>query len=249
MKVHSYTIVHYGQDYIGWAIRSVYPLVEQAHVLYTPTPSHGHGTNTPPIESDSDILLAMIEADPDKKAHWYEVWNTRQEGQHRDLAVSTCQRAGADLVVVLDCDEVWPAETLRAALDFVWSQNTARNWLINFTHLWRSFNWCCRDDAWPVRILDLRHTEGTGYVPRELGPSYHFGYAVTDRVMRYKWEIHGHKNELRPGWFAEKWAAWPPPPDCHPANERGYWNPEPFDKEQLPEFMRAHPFYPLERIE
>jgi len=91
-------------------------------------------------------------------------------------------------------------------------------------------------------------------VPRTLGPIYHFGYAVTDETMAYKWRIHGHKDELRPGWLDGKWQAWPPEDDCHPTNGRktdgtGWWNPEPFDKWQLPELLRGHPYWDLERVE
>jgi hypothetical protein len=248
MYLHSYTVAHYGKDYIGYALRSVYDFVDQAHVIYTPTPSHGHQIDVPPIESRLDVMLAATDYDPHAKLRWYETKHVRYEGLQRDMAVRTCYQAGAEMILVVDCDEVWPAEVLRQALDYAWRENRARNWLVNFTHLWRSFNWCCRDEGWPVRIIDLRHAEGTAYIPRELGEIYHFGYAVRHEIMAYKWKIHGHKDEMRPGWLATKWAAWPPDEDCHPTNNQGFWNPEPFDRERLPELMRAHPFWDLERV-
>jgi len=110
------------------------------------------------------------------------------------------------LVLVLDYDEVWPIETLSAVLNHVYQANSARNWLLNFSaHFWRSFSWACHDENWPVRIIDTRHDKGIGYIPTELGPVYHFGYCVSDAIMRYKWQCHGHKDELRPNWFEEKW--------------------------------------------
>lgn len=248
-KVHAYTVLHYGKDYIRYALQSVYPLVDKIHIVYTPHPSHGHQTFITPLEQMEDIYKEAMADDIHHKIVWHNLRNIFYEGPHRDTAVQLCRNAGADTVLVVDCDEVWHQETLRQALEYVHEQNKARDWLINFTHLWRSFNWCCRDQNWPVRILDLRYANGVGYLPVELGEIYHFGYAVRDSLMRYKWRIHGHKNELRTNWFAEKWDQWPPPADCHPTNEQGFWNPEPFDKEMLPVLMRGHPFYNLEKIE
>lgn len=248
-KVHAYTVLHYGKDYIRYALQSVYPLVDKIHIVYTPHPSHGHQTFLTPPEQMEDIYKEVMADDVHHKIVWHNLRNIFYEGPHRDTAVRLCRDAGAEMVLVVDCDEVWPRETLRQALEYVHEQNKARNWLINFTHLWRSFNWCCRDQNWPVRILDLRYANGVGYIPVELGEIYHFGYAVRDSLMHYKWRIHGHKNELRTNWFAEKWDQWPPPEDCHPTNEQGFWNPEPFDKKMLPVLMRGHPFYNLEMIE
>jgi hypothetical protein len=248
MIVHSYTIAHYGKDYLSAALRSIIDHVDQAHVIYTPHPSHGHSTNVPCPETQDDIFKAADIGSP--KVHRYELMGIRHEGPQRDYAVELCRKAGAEMVLVVDCDEVWPENVLSAALSYAWYENKARGWLINFTHFWRSFNWVCRDQGWPVRIIDLRHPLGTiGYIPKEFGDIWHFGYAVPDSIMTYKWRIHGHRNELRRDWFETKWNAWPPPPDCHPTNSEGFWNPEPFDKEKLPEIMRTHPFWAAERID
>ena len=197
--------------------------------------------------------MASIPADEWDKLTWVDTENFWYEGHQRDYALSVASE-GADLVLVLDYDEIWPQQTLVNVLNHVWRENKARQWLINFSHLWRSFGYIIHDDAWPVRVFDLRHNDGLAYVPRELGPIYHFGYAVTDEIMRYKWLCHGHKDELRPGWLDNQWQTWPPVDDCHPTNGRkndgtGWWNPEPFDRQQLPEIMRSHPYWDVERIE
>jgi len=249
MNVQSYTVLHYGADYLSYALRSVYHFVDKLHIVYSPHPSHGHHSDALCPEGRDLLLDTAYEYDPLNKVTWHDV-SHREEGRHRDAAVDICQRHGAELVLVVDADEVWPEETLAGVLSHVWdSTHDRRNWLINFTTLWRSFDWVVRDDLWPVRLIDLRHGDGTAYVPRELGPIYHFGYAVRDQIMSYKWECHGHKGELRPGWLDTKWAAWPPPPDCHPTNDRDFWRPEPFDRTALPPLMRGHPFWGLEKIE
>lgn len=254
MKVHSLTILHYGKDYLPYALRSVYDHVDTCHIFYTPNPSHGHQTDSLSIETKEELQQAASIYNPHQKVYWYDMLNAHQEGPQRDKALEVVQDAGAELVVVLDCDEVWPADTLALFLSEVWERGTTRNNLVNMIHFWRSFNWACSDNGWPVRIIDLRYNDGTYYLPRTTGRIFHFGYAVKDRVMRYKWEIHGHKNELRPNWFQDKWRRWPPPDNCHPTNGRNehgepFWSPKLFDKLQLPEFMRAHPFWGLDKIE
>lgn len=252
MKVNSYTICHYGASYIGHSLKSVSPLVDNSFVFYTPHPSHGHKVDIPPIET-RDEIMAAIPADQWQKLTWYDTDSFWQEGRQRDYALGVASE-NASLVVNLDYDEIWPTETLDAVLAHIWQANSARNWLLNFSaHFWRSFSWACKDENWPVRVIDTRHPGGLAYIPKELGPAYHFGYAISDKLMRYKIQIHGHKDEMRPGWLEEKWSAWPPVEDCHPTNGRkddgtGWWNPEPFDKFALPRFMWGHPYFDKEFI-
>lgn len=267
MKVHSLTILHYGRDYLGYALQSVYHSVDQCHIFYTPTPSHGHSADTPPVETKEELMQAAYAYDPDDKIKWYDMLGVVNEGPQRDLALKTVESAGAELVVVVDCDEVWQQDVLQLMLIGIWENGKVRDNLVNMAHLWRSFNWICYDDGWPNRIIDLRFPARPGvwaYLSnKEFGRIFHFGYATTDQVMRYKWQIHGHKNELRPDWFDDGWARWPPHTEeikeiafergwdisVHPTNEENFWVPEPFDKKQLPEFMRQHPFYGLDKIE
>lgn len=247
MKIHSLTILHYGADYLSYSLRSVYNYVDQLHIFYTPTPSHGHRTNIHPIETKKELQVAAYAYDPDDKIRWYDMAGVTHEGPQRDMALKTVAQAGAELVLVVDYDEIWSEWSLKSALDF---SSPGRNRLINMIHFWRSFNWACYDQGWPVRIIDLRYQAGEVYLPFEtVGHVFHFGYAIRDEIMRYKWQIHGHKNELRPNWFKDKWSVWPPPNDCHPTNDRGFWMPEPFDKNQLPDFMKRHPFWQSEKIE
>jgi len=253
MKKASYSIVHYGVDYLSYSLRSVYDLMDELHVLYTSHPSHGHRTDIPPIESREQLREVAFDYDPRHKIIWHDTdfWN---EGQQRDYAVNMLDSRGVDLITVLDYDEVWHDYVLDKVLQYVWNLNATRNNLINFLHFWRSFNYACKDNNWPVRIIDTRHSGGIGYVPTELGDIMHMGYAITDKVCRYKIQIHGHKDEIRPNWYDEKWMAWPPVDDCHPTNGRndegiGWWNPKPFDKRELPYVLHSHPWFNAEKIE
>lgn len=246
MNIQSYTIVHYGKDYLSYALRSVYHSVDRLNVFYTPDPSHGHMTEAPPPESKNELMNAAFSYDPDNKIKWYDMLAVTHEGKQRDLALEHCQENGAELVVVVDCDEIWHKDQLELALSNA-AEMSIRNHLVNMIHLWRSFNWACRDDGWPVRIIDLRApNRAVSYIPREVAQVYHFGYAVKDEIMKYKWLIHGHKNELRAEWINDIWAK-VKTNNCHPTNDN-FWNADTFNKEELPDFMKEHPFYNLEII-
>lgn len=247
MNIQSYTILHYGKDYLSYALRSVYHSVDRLNIFYTPDPSHGHTTNVNPPETKEELMKAAFAYDPDSKIKWYDMLVVTNEGKQRDLALQTCQDNGAELVVVVDYDEIWHKEQLELALVNAW-ESTFRNHFVNMIHFWRSFDWACRDDNWPVRIIDLRApNKAINYIPREVAQVFHFGYAVRDEIMRYKWEIHGHKNELKPDWLDKTWA-YAKLKNCHPTNDN-FWNADVFDKRKLPELMWNHPFWNLEIID
>ncbi|HUW14661.1 MAG TPA: hypothetical protein VM537_33380, partial [Anaerolineae bacterium] len=205
--------MHYGLDYLPWAIRSVYDHVDVFHCVYSPHPSHGSKTNLPPPETREQLMAAALDVGP--KVQWHDVDRFWTEGPHRDYALSLCR---GDLALVVDADEVWDGAVLEAALKHAYDKADARTWLINFTTRWRSMAYCCTDNMWPVRIHDLRQPlgAGPGYIPKEYGEIHHFGYAVRERIMRYKIATHGHHSEWREDWYNTKWSVWPPVPDCHP---------------------------------
>lgn len=233
-------IAHYGADYAGFALRSVYDLVDEINVVYTPTASHGHPTTLPCPDSREDMRAACMIG---PKVKWHDA-PFRYEGPQRDYALSLCT---GDLALVLDCDEIWHQEILEQALRMAWD-GSCQTWRLNFRTPWRSFNWLCTDNMWPDRIHDKRGFghEQYGYLPKDWS-IYHMGYAVTDKIMSYKMSVHGHLSEWLPGWYEEKWNAWPPVDDCHPTCERT-WYPKPFDRELLPRVLWSHPFWDKEVV-
>jgi len=239
-KVLCYISCHYGKDYIGYAIKSVYPYVDRIVIFYTPKPSFGHGTDAVCPENSSDIRRAASAfGDPRHKIFWIE-GQYGNEGHHRRVAEEYAENMGFDTLFALDYDEVWQDDALHFAINFV-AATPKRIFRVPMIHFWRSFSWACKDLAQPVRFTKLNEPEGESYIP--LGtPVYHFGYAITDKMMRYKWQIHGHKNELRDRWFEDVWDV-DRRTDVHPTCEQDFWTPERFSKTKLPIFMRKHPFY------
>ncbi|KKM19987.1 hypothetical protein LCGC14_1650070 [marine sediment metagenome] len=241
MKVSAFICLHHGQDYLEYAIRSVVDIVDEVLVVYSPKPSHGQEGSRPCPES-RERLYGIAKLAAGGKLRWKE-GDFASEGAHRDFGVSQTK---GDIVLVLDADEVWDKTALKEALEEV-QHGEANHYLVNPVHLWRSFKWICKDAMWPVRFIKKA---GNALVEHRYLKQqyYHFGYARKPQDVHYKMSIHGHKNELRLGWFTKKFLVWSPGVgDVHPTC-RDVWTPEAFDKSELPELMKEHPYYDMDII-
>jgi hypothetical protein len=241
MKVVAYTPLHYGKEYLWYAVHSVRQFVDLHYVLYTPTPSYGHTSNLVCPDTEAELKACIDQYD---HVIWHRgQWNN--ETEHRGTILELVEE-DVELILPVDADEVWGQRELGHVLESVYAAEAARDWRVcGFQHLWRSFYWRCEDAMAPVRVIDLRVPRGTQYVT---GKVFHFGYAQSVETMRYKWSIHGHQNELRVGWLRDKFERWVPGiDDVHPTCS-GIWNPSFVSPADMPKFMRNHPYYLLERI-
>ena len=282
-KVLAYMPLHYGKEYVGYAIRSVYDLVDRIVIFYTPQPSFGHidpeAVNPDNREELKEALTFQV-SDDKGKIEWREGW-WGNETAHRSAAESLAKILEYDILLAVDYDEVWDAETLRQAIEYVKS-SPYKIYRVPFVHLWKGFEMVCRDAAQPTRFTKLSG-EGETYIPMDK-PVYHFGYAISDELMKYKWTCHGHFDELRKDWLENTWLKWKKLNneeikrqgldnllansnfvlniikridegikenivydggwfgDVHPTNEN-FWTPELFDKNELPDFMKQHPYW------
>ena len=249
----AYYALHYGKEYLAHSIRSIQGAVDEIHVLYTAKPSFGHGTDAANPDTLEELKreAARFAAKP---VIWHPgTWH--HEGQHRDAIIDVARNRGASVVVAVDADELWDPATLKASLDSV--EHAPRpgvgRYRARFVHFFRSFGYICRDACAPERVIDVRAFPGEiGHLGEAQDcPVYHFGYAQSEALMRYKWKIHGHQSDLRPGWI-DRFVGWRPGDlDVHPTNDRGFWNPEPTDPataEVLARLLGDHPYYGLEII-
>lgn len=249
----AYYALHYGKEYLAHSIRSVQDAVDEIHILYTERPSFGYNT----WDTNPDTL-PELQREAARFAKKPVVWHSGDwhgEGQHRDAIIRIAKARGASVIATVDADEVWDTETLAACLDRVEYLPMAGvgRYRASFLHFWRSFNTVCRDPCMPERVIDVREFPGEiNYLPNEIQirPVYHFGYAQSEALMRYKWKIHGHQSELRKGWI-DRFLAWKPGDrDVHPTN-LNFWNPEPADEETRKIIVRLlgdHPYFGRDAI-
>lgn len=243
----AYSALRYGIEYLACAIESVIDMVDEYHVLYAITPSHGNYSVTPCPESEDD-LHDICWATAGTKLKWHRD-NWSYEGQQRDSIMQYVP--DAKLIVSLDYDEIWQPDLIAWSLGYALGSDV-RYWRIPFRHYFRSFYKCIlHDPAFPVRIIKPNASPVTETLNTSMAIN-HFGYAISPKMMRYKWGIHGHKAELRHDvdYFKDIYEA-NRQYDVHPVGSE-WWNPEdvdPFKEGWLPDWMHGHPYANMKVIE
>lgn len=253
MKTIAYYALHYGAEYLAHSVRSVVDHVDEIHVLYTNKPSFGHGTNLVCPDTEERLHAEAQRFCGTQKLHWHRIESQGGEGQHRDQLRGYVD--GNSVILHIDADELWDSATLarsiRAARDTsYWSLRAY------FMHFWRSFGWVCTEAAMPERLFNWTNSRqlGAGYLNKmqQPVPVLHFGYAQSEAIMRYKWQIHGHQAELRANWFEEKFLGWKPGElDVHPTCKDGFWNPRqttPEENALVKTLLNDHPYFGKEII-
>ncbi len=242
-KICAYMPIHYGKDYLEYAIKSIINHVDRLVIFYTNKPSYGYGTNDQCPDAEAELFDIIHNCKVENKlAIIRGAWNN--EGEHRQAAEEWAKLNDYDILMACDYDEIWDEGELKKAIDYVKNTNY-RNYLVHMRHFWRSFSKVCNDPCLPVRFIKFKGDE-TGIIPDVT--VNHFGYAIPDALMKYKWQIHGHKAELRSDWLENMWDKFPEVlKDLHPTN-LNFWNAEDYDKSKLPDLLKIHPFYNLEVI-
>lgn len=240
MKVIAYTALLYGLPYFKDAIRSVIDYVDEFHVLYALAPSHGTASYQPCPDKRKDLLETAQGAAGDK-LRWHEsFWH--HEGQQRD-SIHT-EASDADIVLVVDSDEIWMPEQLEKLLNAA-KKGSARQYLSYEMPFWRSFHRAIPDKLCaPTRAINTRNESGTEVTDTFFA---HFGYAQPTSYISYKEAIHGHRSDWRVDWFPLKWLP-NAQEDVHPTN-RNFWNARTVNPlDYIPAWMADHPYFNLEVI-
>lgn len=261
MKVVAYTALLYGKDYLGWAIRSIIDHVQEYHAIYSSVGAHGHRTSIPCPET-RDELFAIAQSAAGSKLRWHDgEWP--HEGAQRDSIHEYAP--AADVIIVLDADEIWPEHLIWAATKGELGKHLgAKRLRMPMIHYWRSFyRAVLHDPAFPERVIYPKNsgatetytswTVGNDNDPRHGTPIAinHMGYAQRPEIVKYKLETHGHRNEIRHDvdWFNDVYMNIRRDKDLHLVGSQ-YWNAEdvnPWD--YLPAFMKSHPYATMDIIE
>jgi len=237
MRVIGYIPLHYGKEYLRETILSMLPWVEELWIIYSSKGSQGHHTNLQPPDTKEELYdIAMTISE---KVKWAD-GEFFGENKHREWILQKAK--GFDLVFTLDSDEIVNQEDIGPALEAAYKSNARQIAINGFINFWKSFDHVCMDGFQPIRIQNLRNASGQETVNCRI---YHFGYCQRLETMQYKWNVSGHKNELRNNWINSKYLAWSREnqiQDLHPV-AMNLWNAQPFDKTTLPELLKNHPNY------
>lgn len=237
MRVIGYIPLMYGAEYLEACIKSMENHVEKILIVYTEKPSQGHATDFICPETEEQLKTIALAAS--EKIEWHK-GQFGCESEHRNYILKYA--SGYDIVFTLDADEVVDQEDIPRALKLAYESDKRHIGISGFINFWRSFSYACYDGFIPYRIVNLKNQGGTGQVDCKI---YHFSTAQKIETIRFKWNVSGHKDELRKNWIDDVYLKWTPDNqfnDLHPV-AFGLWNATPFNKETLPDSLKSHPNY------
>lgn len=252
MRSIAYIMLHYGKDYLQYTIQSVHDVVDKVIIIYSSIPTH-HQSDMPCPDSREELVticrsfpkVQFVDITGEvimKKKHGGSI----SENWHLNHAFRYSDKY--DVMLRLDSDEVWEPSQVEDAIRQASGIKAKYIGIDGFIHFWRSFNWMNVDGFRPVRLHNLRAEGATNECVKST--IYHFGYAIKEEMMNYKWSCHGHHTEEKQGW-RNKWKKWEPGCSCeylHPVTDAYWHRAEWFDKNKLPEMLKSHPYFNLEII-
>ena len=100
MKIVGLTVLHYGADYLKYAIGSVIDYVDEHYVIYSAQGSHGHRTSEVCPDTREQLAALAIEA-AGSKLRWYE-GEFANEGAQREYIHTLAP--DADCIILVDSD-------------------------------------------------------------------------------------------------------------------------------------------------
>lgn len=241
--ITAFTRLHYGADLLGYVIKSTEGFADRHIIMYTPVPTFGRNSARPCPDTRDQLHRIAMEAGGDRVL-WLDTFPDAR------TAISIYPDAG--LALELDADEIIHPQLANNILSrYQAGELTASQYALPMIHHWRSFDHVCKNPGWPGRLYVPHGNGQLEYFPGnyEAGVIHHFGYARSRADMLYKVDLSVHNPEWRAGWWKDKYDAFPHVThDVHPTCI-DMWDVEPYDKTQLPEFMKSHPYYHLEVID
>lgn len=243
IKVLGFIAAHYGVEYAYACIKALDTVCDKIVVIYSEQGSQGHRTTIPCPDSEADLRAEMERAS--NKIQWVKGTFAR-EADHRNEVLNYA--SGFDIICVADTDEIWEPADLPKAIEYAMESKARHINVKGFINFWKSFNHVCYDGFLPYRLLNLHNDTGTDTVEARI---YHFGTCQRDELVKYKWEVSGHRSEVKAGWYENVYKAWNAEEnqqDLHVVSI-GLWNAVPFDKTQLPDILKQHPNYGKDVVE
>lgn len=245
IKVLGFSTVFYCGAYFREALESVVDHVDKMVISYTRQPSQGHGTYMQNPNSEGyvfDIAQSVL----GDKLIWDVADRYGAENEHR--AVRYKYSDGFDLVLTVDTDEVYKTDQLQASFEYAYWGIEQFYGIDGYINFWRSFNHACYDSYRPIRLENLHRKNGAQNLNLKQ-TIYHFSTCQPREIMEFKYSVFGHAHEVRPNWLRDVYFNWTPETKwLHCVSLQIWEDAEPFDKTTLPESLKKHPHYNLERV-
>lgn len=265
-KITAGIIVNNGEDYLEYAIKSIYHLLSQIIIVVGSVKDYG----IKEYEKTYDIINKLKNKDYLNKIVFVGnnfVYNNKIEMQNE-----ITKRVEGEYYLKLDHDEIWKPETLVKAIDYM-IRNKLDILRMPFYHFWLSFKKIAKDNngKWSTRHPriwkwknDFHHNKSFNYFvdkknvkvskpfynemefisSNEDDKIFHFGYVRELNIMQNK--IKYYKNRGIEKFAVDRVTNWKDGDKTQPTQNSNSWA-EKFTGE-LPSIMLKHPYYKLKDI-
>lgn len=254
-------VVHYGQDYLEYSIRSIYDHVDKI-IISVGLKSWSYKGSKP---IDENFLKWIL--DLPKKYEKIQII-TGEWSKDEDQRNDTIQYVkDFDYYFLLDYDEIYDPVNLDGFYDFAEDHKEFSVFRIPFLNFWRSFGYVIQEEVFsPVqrffrigRRFKFKLSCISSYkrrvqvdVPSDICCCYHFSYAKTVEEISYKINTWMHAPDISANWL-ERFVDWNgnrTMKNLYPlrGQEQIWKKAMEFDKNRLPFLLQSHPYYSLDVI-
>ncbi len=152
----------------------------------------------------------------------------------------TCKEVLGDKMI-WDRADRYGADELEASFEYAYWGIERFYGIEGFINFWRSFDFACYDGFRPIRLENLHRKNNTQNLNLKQ-TIYHFSTCQPEPIMRYKYLVFGHANEVKTNWLDEIFYKWTPDNQISDLHCVSYnlWNAVSFDKNTLPESLKIH---------
>lgn len=244
-SVLGFMALHYAGEYYRESLMSIKDHIDKMHIVFSKGPSHGMSTSFQ--NPDTEYLLHKIATEVlGNKLIWetYDSFHTEQD--HRKMRYK--HSIGYRFILTIDADEIF--DNIPQAILYAIDNEERFYGITGYKHFWKSFDYYFTDPDRPIRIEKLTATN------QNINPGcplivYHTSMMQPESMIRYKFSVFGHKNELKPNYI-QKWFDWTPEKiaeltHLHPTRDDIWIIPEKRDFE-LPEYLINHKSEPKNRM-
>jgi len=210
--------IHYGLDFLGKSIESLYLHVDKVFVFWSKQPWYKKCKDLPPLNENVKEFCEKYEGWGDNKVTVFEREYDLPDNQFKKMYDEICQYyPKPDQALFMEPDMVWDHKTLNE----VWKLQDDE---ISFNQIefWKNENWYIkRDRPGPTLWNITPHKTMKGcwsskQKRHETLKCYNYGFCLSPEVMKYKHEVaiqsskyYGDSNPSKE-WYQDKWLNWTP---------------------------------------
>ena len=218
MRRYAIYRIHYGLDFLGKSIESLYLHVDKIFVFWSKQPWFKECKNLPPLNENVKEFCEKYEGWGDNKVSVFEREYDLPDNQYKKMYDEICSYyPRPDQALFMEPDMVWDHKTLNE----VWKLKDDE---ISFNQIefWKNEDWYIKRDRpgptlWNVAPQKtMKGCWASKNTRHETLKCYNYGFCLSPEVMKYKHEVaiqsskyYGDSNPSKE-WYQDKWLNWTP---------------------------------------